>query len=703
MKREFKVSKQLFSFFRDSLKWLNGITQCDDNKFTSVLKVLRKIFVVYETRGKLECIRYTKGLRLQMIKYLFSLSGDGVNPFLPKILKPFKSYINDKDIDYPLARLILSCLYITRFIRLKPKPSHKSITQSPGYTGSSELLRNDIVKFLKDLGISGNQIGRVPKSLRFKNFHMTSKSGPNGHALWTSYLDAMSLPDDLKESIDYLSNGKLGDLISRFIGLYLRIPTFFDNLTPCKGGTKIRRISVISDKEGKSREVAILDYWSQAALKPLHSRIFRLLSTINQDCTHNQVKHLCNLELASHSRFHSIDLTTATDRFPIAIEREILDVWFGREYADHWHKIMVKYPFEFEGSYLKYETGNPMGAYSSFATFALSHHFFIWLACKRAKKNWKRCPYMLLGDDIVIADDTVAIAYKELLIEWDIPYSREKTHESKIGYEFAKQIIVNNRNISPFPLAALHERRNSPIESAGIIYREVLLKNWGSNMSSTLKRYFLVCLRWSRSRYRSFQPGLDLVISLLGFLQRNEDLGKPLQDYVASTTGKTPKWTAMSRTMYSQYIAGEVLTTTFQKAVSRVTDYDSNKLPLGVLAERMVMNITSLRDGGMDCFDLIEAVPFLQVYGRAEEKYLELSKPTLGARLLRDGTMFRSQLGKVDIPLSDRDFYIRRRDVIIVQALRASREIGYLVNDHIRRNPNYFINPIGPLTQLGRK
>jgi len=78
---------------------------------------------------------------------------------------------------------------------------------------------------------------------------------------------------------------------------------------------------------------------------------------------------------------------------------------------------MVGQPFKFENDLITYGTGNPMGFYSSWATFAVCHHFFIWKACKKANRNWKRCPYMLLGDDIVIANDEVAKAYKDLLSE----------------------------------------------------------------------------------------------------------------------------------------------------------------------------------------------------------------------------------------------------------------------------------------------
>jgi hypothetical protein len=116
---------------------------------------------------------------------------------------------------------------------------------------------------------------------------------------------------------------------------------------------------------------------------------------------------------------------------------------------------MVYLPFDYKGRSIFYSTGNPMGLYSSWATFAVCHHFLIYLACKKARVAWERCPYMLLGDDIVLADDKVAQAYKEYLLLWDVPFSPGKTHTSLYGYEFAKQIILHGKNVSPLPLAAL--------------------------------------------------------------------------------------------------------------------------------------------------------------------------------------------------------------------------------------------------------
>jgi hypothetical protein len=286
---------------------------------------------------------------------------------------------------------------------------------------------------------------------------------------------------------------------------------------------------------------------------------------------------------------------------------------------------------------------------------------------------------MLLGDDIVIADDAVAKAYKELLSEWDINYSVMKTHDSKYGYEFAKQIILHNINISPFPLAALFERRNSPIESVGIIIQEIWRKDWEPDLGIVLKDYFIKILLWPRPRFRSFSPKLDLTVSLLAYLQGRKDLGPAVMQYVALWTKQEWQFNRVLSEAFAHWISMKTVHILFEESRDRVTNYDRNRLPLGELATRMVMEITGLRDGGADCFDLIESVPFLQVYGRAEETYLQMLKPLNDTGIGSRGKALKSAIGKVDIPLSDRDFYVRHRDVLIIQALKASNHMVELI------------------------
>lgn len=130
---------------------------------------------------------------------------------------------------------------------------------------------------------------------------------------------------------------------------------------------EIRRIVGIPDLEGKTRVIAILDYWSQTALRPLHQFLFKVLRLIPQDMTFNQGSFSDHVKSWGEGvTLHSVDLTAATDRFPIRLIERVLEGYFGLSFARAWRDVMVGYPFVApDGSRVRYSVGNPMGAMSS--------------------------------------------------------------------------------------------------------------------------------------------------------------------------------------------------------------------------------------------------------------------------------------------------------------------------------------------------
>lgn len=71
---------------------------------------------------------------------------------------------------------------------------------------------------------------------------------------------------------------------------------------------------------------------------------------------------------------------------------------------------------------VKYNVGQPMGAYSSWAVFTLSHHILVWIAGMMCgKPHFDQ--YVILGDDIVIADTAVYNHYKQLIKDLGVSLS----------------------------------------------------------------------------------------------------------------------------------------------------------------------------------------------------------------------------------------------------------------------------------------
>jgi hypothetical protein len=245
-------------------------------------------------------------------------------------------------------------------------------------------------------------------------------------------------------------------------------------------------LSHFADKEGKTRVIAILDYWSQTCLRPLHDSINRILKRIPMDCTFDQNAFTKSTpaDLQGHS-FHSIDLTAATDRMPIALQKRVVRYLFGSTAkADAWSEILVGHPYSVRVgcntfSDIVYGTGQPMGAYSSWPVMALTHHILVQVSALRAGLISTKRPipfsgYVLLGDDLRIDHDSVASEYLKLLDQLAMPFSPDKTHVSQHGFEFAKRWYAFNTEVTGFSCSGL----------LSVWKRYPLLMNFLDNQSS---------------------------------------------------------------------------------------------------------------------------------------------------------------------------------------------------------------------------
>jgi hypothetical protein len=81
-----------------------------------------------------------------------------------------------------------------------------------------------------------------------------------------------------------------------------------------------------------------------------------------------------------------------------------------------------------------------MGAYSSWAMLALTHHCLVQVAAHNVGHTRWFPHYAILGDDIVIADETVGNEYLRLMTDLGVEISLHKTIRSTTGLlEFAKR------------------------------------------------------------------------------------------------------------------------------------------------------------------------------------------------------------------------------------------------------------------------
>lgn len=309
--------------------------------------------------------------------------------------------------------------------------------------------------------------------------------------------------------------GKIGSVFSRWVQnsvaavKVLKLPM---------GVIPLGKLALKAEPAGKVRVFALVDYFTQVLLRPLHLCLFEILSLIPQDGTFDQeapiVRFIQKME-DNHMKYcYSYDLSAATDRLPVDLQEDIIKgiltesgsfiayLWrillVAREYA-----LPIKDPFGNplkEKLPLKYKVGQPIGALSSWAMLALTHHFIVqFCAMKVGYTSWFQF-YLVLGDDIVIGDIRVARLYKSIIRTLGVSISAPKSLVSNnLTLEFAKRFYYKGMDVSPisikeFQVACSNASILAELVSKISIFREVRLADimksmgWGYRAIGSLSK-----------------------------------------------------------------------------------------------------------------------------------------------------------------------------------------------------------------------
>lgn len=429
------------------LKWINTnflITCLSEPQ----LEHIRELYTgLLNSKGPLNTAKRLKTAQLHVTKFysgepLF-INSDNVSvnkKGLPKLLGPLMPLALSKDPED--FRTLMTALLLARGIPCRGKPDYSSITDK-GPNVISKVLMSEVKEVLKDLNWSID----TPK---WTKFHPTTKVGPNGQALVSSLLDAHLLTQEIIDDIAIVGNSE--DLVGHIKSVRTKLTKEFclSVAKPKRDKLVLGKVAVKSDPYGKERLIAVIDYWSQTALKPLHDNLFDLLKRIDGDCTFNQ--STSTKWLPKDQKYYSLDLKAATDRFPVKLQSHILGCLKGldHKFSKSWEGLLVGREFlNHTGTgFVKYEVGQPMGCYSSWASFALSHHLIVRIAAKRSGKPVTWCNYALLGDDLVLTDLDVVINYKQIMSELGVSINLAKSHESFETWEFAKRWYTKHKEVS---------------------------------------------------------------------------------------------------------------------------------------------------------------------------------------------------------------------------------------------------------------
>jgi hypothetical protein len=311
----------------------------------------------------------------------------------------------------------------------------------------------------------------------------------------------------LREWLDIVQDRTFDRLIflSRRLIPWVRQRVASDNYNPFKypGFGRPQGLGKLGYKiepAGKIRVFAMVDSLTQCIMKPLHDLLFSLLRKLETDGTFNQIRPAQRLINLGYKSFWSLDLSAATDRFPLALQQALISALIGPRLAELWARILIERYYlapaflpngerahDDEGPLpLRYGAGQPMGALTSWAAFSLTHHCLVQYAAYLALGVigfFKE--YCLLGDDIVIANAKVALAYQALLLEIGVEYGLAKSMISRTGsFEFAKRTFAQGKDVSGISLLALGVAKADP----GVL--EQILSRFGTEatLMETLRR-----------------------------------------------------------------------------------------------------------------------------------------------------------------------------------------------------------------------
>jgi len=153
-----------------------------------------------------------------------------------------------------------------------------------------------------------------------------------------------------------------------------------NSIPPSGHSGHLGKLSLKEEAAGKIRVFAMVDPFTQWILRPLHVWLEGILRRIDQDGTFDQIKPVKALLARKEVRgLWSFDLSAATDRLPLQIQKIVLQPVLGIHGAETWGRILTNrdYWLAETASNLRYAVGQPMGAYSSWVMLALTHHALV--------------------------------------------------------------------------------------------------------------------------------------------------------------------------------------------------------------------------------------------------------------------------------------------------------------------------------------
>lgn len=515
---------------------------------TRVVKQLKADHVALQRAAAGNPLRHMRDLEPDIV--LWRVDSNGYPSIIRYLSKQSRHLVGKGDPSELRFWFTLFSLY--RILECDFKPKLATITQA--FSGSPEGL-NKAIKHAEAWNPFMNLKGSYPKDLVCDSIareitpsrlYKFTTAGPSSNpSVFGIFRDAHSI----------LSSG-MGDHFRRYLtalkttlyegpwidSIGSRKASYWEKLRSCSefcssvetqekqwaGRGWLGKLAFKEEAAGKLRVFAIVDSWTQSLFRPLHKYLFKVLKQIPNDGTFDQSASVRRLQSKIRTgqlkKVYSFDLSAATDRLPIALQKSILNTLTGLDIGDAWASILVDRDYHIpKNNYkipeipLRYSVGQPMGALSSWAMLAITHHWMLQHCqfleldqmCKKldlqyphlkreeildqAKNliDWEpwTTKYEILGDDLVILDERLANQYLGVAKDLGVEINLNKSIQSNNGsFEFAKRTVIMTEDVS------------------GVCWKQFL--NYGSLATVTNTLLTL----WEQGRFT--MGGLGLILTL---------------------------------------------------------------------------------------------------------------------------------------------------------------------------------------------
>ena len=283
---------------------------------------------------------------------------------------------------------------------------------------------NHIPRRLPDLGrLSPTSATHIEKQLLNGELPIKDRAfGKHVMSLWTSCF----LPSSLKD--------------------YNPSPEFHQILVDSGCDSRVAgHIAFLQEGGCKARVIAVPNVWIQVILEPFHEQLSTFSNTLEGSCLFDQNEggYFMKYHLGEGHKLHCFDLSSATDRFPLGVQRDVLKGLGLEDIGDAIKEIANapwKVDVELNGVTIQeewsYNVGQPMGMYTSFILFHITHLMILEFINSNLASGEKG-EYRVLGDDVIIYGDKLARQYSILMRRFGVEISEAKSVSSDRLSEFA--------------------------------------------------------------------------------------------------------------------------------------------------------------------------------------------------------------------------------------------------------------------------